>query len=104
MEAEFNLSVFQTLRLRLEAGEIKDVTDEELPEIWRSVKLDSIALFMDREEEKATNCRYFFKGSGQQSFKLEGKGAFIICRMIFSHASKRVAFTYGRRDIGMDDA
>lgn len=89
VEDEFNLSVFQTLRLRLENGDIKDVTGEDLPENWRSIKLDSIALFMDREEEKATNCRYFFKGGGQRSFKLEGKGAFIICRMTFSHGSKQ---------------
>ncbi len=79
----FSLQIFETVRLRLQEGNILNVTDEDLPENQRGVQIEDLALFMVATEAEATDCAGFHASAGSQVFKLRKPGMFLVCRMNF---------------------
>lgn len=78
-----SLRMFETKRVRLETGRIKDVTAEELPLELRGIQLTRLNLFMEAEEAKARDCGNFDGKPGATFFRLEEDGAFLVCRLTF---------------------
>lgn len=81
--AFFILRPFESMRLRLQNGTIRDVTNEDLPASLREVALDEIALYLTEDEKRATDCTNFFSEPGQKVFRLKQAGMFLVARLIF---------------------
>ncbi len=79
----FSLQIFESVRLRLQDGNILNVTDEDLPEDQRGVQIEDLALFMVAMETEATACTNFHTSTGSQVFKLDKDSMFLVCRMSF---------------------
>jgi hypothetical protein len=79
----FSLQIFESVRLRLQDGNIQNVTDEDLPEDQRGVQIEDLALFMVATDSEATVCTNFHTGAGSQVFKLDKDSKFLVGRMSF---------------------
>lgn len=78
-----SLRMFETRRVRLEGGRVKDVSADELPLELKRVQLTRLSLFMEVEEAKARDCSHFDGKPGATFFRLEEDGAFLVCRLAF---------------------
>lgn len=78
-----SLRMFETRRVRLEGGRIKDVSADELPLELKRVQLTRLSLFMEVEEAKARDCSHFDGSPGATFFRMEQEGAFLVCRLTF---------------------
>lgn len=88
--AFFTLRPFESLRLRLQNGTIRDVTDEDLSPELRGIALEGVELFFTEDEKRASNCSNFFGEKGQKVFRLKQEGMFLVARLTFHLPQKEL--------------
>jgi hypothetical protein len=75
-------------RLRLEKGRLQEITKEIFASNYERVRLRSMAVFMEEDEARASNCPLFRERHGSSVFRLANPGMFLVARLVFRNSSE----------------